>query len=1410
MTARRMLPALLVAWLLMAAIPVDGEASPGPSQEVLTTDGLETYTPPLRHGGPFTENVGQWPSHVSFVARTSFGEAILGTDGVTYDLRTAEGGHRVKVSFDNGRSVKPVGMGGEGTRNNYLLGNDPAGWTTGARSYSEVLYEDVWPGVDVRYYFRGSDLKYDIIVDAFADPTPIRLGVDGHQGLEAGDDSLEILLSDGLTLRDQDLVAHYLDGEAVDISFTGDGSSYGFAVDKALGRALVIDPVVMHASTYLGGTHGEGAVNVMVDKEDNIVLIGWTGSADYPTTLGAYDTEIDNYDVIVTKMDHNCSRIIWSTYLGGTNTDWVNAVDVDEDNHLYIAGNTWSQDFPVTDGAYAEEANLGLSSNNIDIFITKMTPEGDEIEYSTFIGGTMVEIPYDMKIQDGVVGVGGMTISPDFPLVNGSHSANFGAAFILTMNENLSQMESCHIWDNIGSESVMSIGFDKNGDIALGGWTSSPVLPTTPGVFQPERVSGFCSFVGRYSPTTNTVLFFTFLSGGYFDHIMSLTVDDDLSIYLAGSTQAWGLIGFPTTEGAYDREYNGTQDGFVTKMAPNGTHLIFSTLLGGDGVETINDMAIDDEGNMVVVGITDSGENFPLTPDSHDTNFSGDSEGFITVLNDDATEILYSSLHGGTYDDDIAAVWVDEAENYVMVGTTDSNDLPVTTDGYQTRYAGGQDMFISVIGEHSPTSAPLSLVADGKEGYIDLRWSPPLDDGSYAIREYHLFRGMAEDELRPHEVLGDVNAFTDDDVEWGEYYYYAVYASNRKGMSPCSNVAFARAVTVPDPPVNMTAFADLDGVTLEWVPPQFTGGLPLSGFRIYRTAEGGPREPVATVGPEALTFQDLEAEDGTVYTYSATAFNEYGESRREAAVNVLTTAVPSPPLGLDHTYGEVFVRISWDRPLSDFGLTVIDYTVHRQIGDGPFEIRGVVTVPARAFVDTEVEVGIQYNYHVTARNAKGSSDPSETIGAMVMVRPDPPTAIEAVATENFVRITWAPPILDGASMVTGYNVYLTLPDGKAQRLGETNTGGIPDVQLAFLHDAPYDGVSRSYYVTAVNAEGESDPSDVASTKAFEAPGAPRDLGVVRGDGVLTLEWAAPDVDGGTEVLSYILYRRVGDGEFVELIVLPIGSHGHVDDDVENGVEYTYRITATNLVGESEPSLHVSVVPAGIPSPPGGVATEGSNGSVRITWIAPAMTGGLPISGYRVYTIAEGMQVRLLAEVGPDVREFIDDGLENGKAYLFTVRSFTEVGDSGLSDIVEGMPIGSPSEPSGVVAVWMEDHVYISWSPPLDDGGSPVTGYFLRRDDWEPGKWVQIQIINNTYQDTEVERGSTYNYTLRARNGVNGSPHVTVGITVPLEEEVPPEVPVTDYWPLVILLLALVVAVIVALIGAKRNRGGDEK
>jgi len=741
-----------------------------------------------------------------------------------------------------------------------------------------------------------------------------------------------------------------------------------------------------------------------------------------------------------------------------------------------------------------------------------------------------------------------------------------------------------------------------------------------------------------------------------------------------------------------------------------------------------------------------------------------------------------------------------------VVGATNSVDLALAEGAYQGRVKGFLDVLVAVIGELAPTSAPRDLTAMGAEGRIDLAWDMPIEDGGYPVREYIVLRGSSEDELTFYAAVGRARLYTDTQVEWGVLYHYAVVADNGKGRSPRSNVAAAMSVTVPDAPSNLTAGVEVDGVRLAWDAPEFTGGLPVLEYRVYRSEAGGKAAMLASTGPGERAFMDRSALNGTLYTYELGCANTYGESRTRPRVTVRTLDAPTPPRALRHTYGEVFINLSWDAPADDNGMPVVGYRVYRATGAEPARLVGETSAGERCFVDAGVEVGIRYTYRSTALNAKGESIFSEAHEAVARVRPSPPMGVAAAAEERAVRVTWSPPVTDGASPVMGYWVYHAVGPDEWACVGGLYVMGRTDVELAFLHDVPYDGFARRYRATAFNAEGESDPSGVAATVAYDVPGPPANPAVTWGDRTITLSWDAPPADGGTPVRSYTVYRTSASGDGLTAIAtLPAPAGRFVDDTTVNGVMYTYRVSARNLAGEGEPSAPVSATPARPPMPPANVTAEGLDGRVRLTWGPPASTGGLPVLGYRVWGRSDGILGRMLAETGADARGLEVDGLENAKSYLFAVSAFTLAGESDLSTVVEAMPVGAPSAPLGLAAVWADGCVYVSWSAPALDGGSAVVGYRLRRDDWGAGNWTLLGALDLSFLDRDAAPGRSYNYTVVAINAVGEGPGAAVGLTIPPPAEESPRARSTDVWPAAFLAVGLVVVVLVAALMGRRGR-----
>jgi hypothetical protein len=750
-------------------MPMDGDVSLGPGwTEITEVDSIaETFDDldiqaddiisglymPEMDSGHFTENLGQWEDHMRFLAQTPFGYAALSEDGVSYYVVQEEKGHVINLTFQNAETNHPSGWGDVGFDSNYFYGNDSTKWVTEARSYKEVHYKDVWPGIDILYYFKSGNLKYDIIMSEHSNPQVISFFIEGHRELDINEDGLEIFISEGVSISDTDLVAFYEDGSTVPIQFkkTSD-RTFGFDVKKIDGRILTIDPVVFSTSTFLGGSGLDMAKDMEVDGDSNIIILGETYSTDFPNTTGAFQTEsAGTIDMVITKMDPNASYLIFSTYIGGWHCDFPYALEVDNNGDIYATGETWARDFPTTNGSFMENAPPG----NQDVFVLKLSSSGSDLIYSTYVGNSSADWGRDIKVYNGYAYVVGYTADYYFPFVSHPVDNAHGTIFFFILNQNGSNLTHTDFWGGFYTEIAYSLEIDFNGDAVVGGITNSKDFPITPGVYQETAIDYSNGFLLRYRPSTHTLLFSTYIGGSALDEIRSIYLDGNSDIYFSGITnnpEYSGQIPFPTTKGAYDRTYNGSKDAFIGKMSSDGTTLIYSTLLGSEGEETVGSIDIDSLGNVYFTGSIDSDVNFTVTPDAFDYTFNNDSDALFAVLNADGSDFLYSTYLGGIASDLGEACILASSDEILLLGTTASMDFPSTSSSFQSQNNGTGVMFITkfVIGNYIflhegwnlisvplvPPDKNLHSVLSSISGYYDaVQW---YDSDSGSWKHHHI------------------------------------------------------------------------------------------------------------------------------------------------------------------------------------------------------------------------------------------------------------------------------------------------------------------------------------------------------------------------------------------------------------------------------------------------------------------------------------------------------------------------------------------------------------------------------------------------------------------------------------------------------------------------------------------------
>jgi beta-propeller repeat-containing protein len=606
---------------------------------------------------------------------------------------------------------------------NYFVGKDPAKWRTNVPTYAKVQYRNVYPGIDLVYYGNQRQLEYDFVVAPGADPNKIVLGFKGAEKLEidvAGD--LVLHAAGGDIRQHKPVIYQDIDGVRQEVAsgYVRKGANHvAFKVAAYdTNRPLVIDPVVLSYSTYLGGSARDLGTGIAVDAAGNAYVTGNATSVNFPTTPGASQTIFGgdiNGDVFITKLNPAGSALVYSTYLGGSGMDQGAGIAVDAAGNAYVTGYTRSNDFPVTAGAF--QTAFAGSAGAGDAFVAKINATGSGLVYSTYLGGNGDELnDFLAGIAVDAAGnayVAGSTRSTDFPTTAGAfqsvHSGAFDNAFVTKLDPAGSTLVySTFLGESLGH----GIAVDANGNAYVTG-TVQGAFPTTPGSFQPNGGGAVDAFVTKLDFTGTTLVYSTRLGGGSFESGQAIAVDAAGNAYVTGDTRS---TNFPTTPGAFQPTFGGAlnppnphsppdPDAFVTKLDPSGSVLIYSTYLGGSGSERGLGIAVDADGNAYVTGWTAS-TNFPTTVGAFQLTLGGVTDGFVTKLNSTGIALVYSSYLGGTGNDNGSGVAVDADSNAYVTGWTASTNFPTTAGAFQLFNGGDVDAFVAKIGDLAPPPPP--------------------------------------------------------------------------------------------------------------------------------------------------------------------------------------------------------------------------------------------------------------------------------------------------------------------------------------------------------------------------------------------------------------------------------------------------------------------------------------------------------------------------------------------------------------------------------------------------------------------------------------------------------------------------------------------------------------------------------
>jgi Beta-propeller repeat/Abnormal spindle-like microcephaly-assoc'd, ASPM-SPD-2-Hydin len=638
----------------------------------------------------FEPNVGQSDAQVQYIAHAS-GYSLFLTPretvfllksepaakdhlkSVQRNLNRLERGSSLRLHFLNCNLNAPMTPANELVgKINYLIGRDPKSWHTNIPTFAKVVQHDLYPGVDVVYYGTQRQLEYDFVVSPGADTRAIALSFTGANKLHVdGTGSLIASVATGdVRMRKPLAYQQGVGGERqiVDANYVvrgaqGVGISVGEYDPK---RALVIDPILEY-STYLGGSNIDSGNAIAVAQDKTAFIAGGTFSTDFPTShpLQPNHGGPDDFsrDAFVAKLSADGSTLLYATYLGGKNEDVANGIAVDTFGNAYVIGTTLSPDFPVTPGSFNTECggdgNCGSTLNPQHLlvsnaFVTKLNAAGSALIYSGFLG------EYE--------NVKGQAIAVDTNQI----------AYVTGQT------------DPNGIPTVPIVPPD----------VPPPPFPITAGAAQPIIGGATDAFLSKISATGSTILYSTYIGGGDEDFGFGVAIDANANAYVTGLSYS---PNFPVTGSALQSANGGAGDAFFTKINTGGGAFVYSTLLGGGGLDQGNGIAVDPNGNVYVAGESSSVGLF-----ASPRPYGGNADAFVAKFNPSltgATSLLYFTYLGGSLADAAKGVAIDTGGNAYVTGSTVSADFPVVGAVFQPAYGGGNaDAFVA---ELDPTGSTI-------------------------------------------------------------------------------------------------------------------------------------------------------------------------------------------------------------------------------------------------------------------------------------------------------------------------------------------------------------------------------------------------------------------------------------------------------------------------------------------------------------------------------------------------------------------------------------------------------------------------------------------------------------------------------------------------------------------------------
>ena len=699
---------VVLASLLIAGISVTGHPLPDmfPAGDAGTQGQLTAM--PLQ----CIKNAGQSEDEVKYEIISDGGSIFFTPTGVIFKLVTrgdAAPGTQILGYCFAGANPNPSidGVNPLEGRVNFLIGDDASRWLTGIPTYQGVRYTALYPGIDLIYEGVTGGLKSTYLVSPGSSPGDITLEYSGADDITIGEDgSLHISTPAGELIECPPVCYQEIDGRNVGISasYVLKGDNYvGFAIGPYdPSRPLVIDPVMKYG-IYLRGTGMAFGHDVAVDSSRNVYVTGKSFPSPYTIFEDSFGVNGEGIDVVVVKISADGTSPIYVTYIGGSGDEWGNGIALDAARHAYITGKTDSTDFPTVN------AIQDYLAGSEDAFVTKLSPDGSTIVFSTYLGGTEYDTGNAIVLDNaGNTYLTGNTTSLVFPVTNDRAIASYAGhqdAYILKMSGDGSQLFFSEFLGGTLMDAGYDVEVDSSGCSYVTGETFSYDFPVKDAL-KPE-ITGWVwsdAFVTKVNPTGDEMVFSTYIGGDHVDCARGIGLDSEERVYIAGATLS---SDFPVVD-AYQDSTKGYYDAFFTRISSDGSEIEYSTYLGGRFVDDANSIAVNPDGSAYITGMTQF-SNFNLIDPYQKKYGGGQYDAYVAKFVPWDSTPQYLTYLGGLGLDAGWGIASDGVDGVYVTGYTDSSNFP-TVDPYPVIFGDrGPGGFVTALLDHAePPGIPVA------------------------------------------------------------------------------------------------------------------------------------------------------------------------------------------------------------------------------------------------------------------------------------------------------------------------------------------------------------------------------------------------------------------------------------------------------------------------------------------------------------------------------------------------------------------------------------------------------------------------------------------------------------------------------------------------------------------------------